>query len=114
MSGKPGQHLILGGDFNVSMRGLTDYHHIEELIPRPRTLLDSNDSLRGRTGLDGDEHLDGRRLRTRAMHTLQLVGPRGIVGTNGLHHVFKEIRNETRASAGLRLVLDRSQGGKRK
>ena len=34
-----------------------------------------------------------------------------IVDTNGLHHVFKEIRNETRASAGLRLVQDRSQGG---
>ena len=93
------------------------YHHDGESIPRPGTLFDTNDSLRARAlhtvvaELDGDEHLDGRRLRTRATHTLQLVGPRGIVDTNGLHHVFKEIRNEIRASAGLRLVQDRSQGG---
>ena len=99
VSGRPGQHLILGGDFNVSLHGLTDYQHVEESIQRSRTLL------------DGDEHMDGRGLRTRAIHTLQLVGPRGIVDTNGLHHVFKEIRNETRASAGLRRVQDRSQGG---
>ena len=48
MSGRPGQHLILGGDFNVSLHGLTDYHHVGESIPRPRTLLDPNDSLRAR------------------------------------------------------------------
>ena len=45
-SGRPGQHQILGGDFNVSLHGLTDYHHGGESIPRPRTLLDTNDSLR--------------------------------------------------------------------
>ena len=47
-SGRPGQHLILGGDFNVSLYGLTDYHHVEESIPRPRMLMDTNDSLRAR------------------------------------------------------------------
>ena len=48
MSGRPGQHLILGGDFNVSLHGLTDYHHVGQSIPRPRTLLDTSDSLRAR------------------------------------------------------------------
>ena len=101
------QHLILGGYFNVSLHGLTDYHHVGESIPRLRTLLDTNDSLRassiahccGRAGLDG-----------RATHTLQLVGPRGSVDTWTIVF-FKEVRNETRASAGLRLFQDRSQGG---
>ena len=91
MSGRPGQHLILGGDFNVSFYGLTDCHHVGESIPRPRKLLDRNDSLRenfahccGRTGLDGDEHWDGRRLRTIFIQMFQLVGSCRIVGTNGL------------------------------
>ena len=48
MSGRPGQHLILGGHFNVSLHGLTDYHHVGQSIPRPRTLLDTSDSLRAR------------------------------------------------------------------
>ena len=30
ISGRPGQHLILGRDFNVSLYGLTDYHHVQE------------------------------------------------------------------------------------
>ena len=118
--GRPGQHLSLGGDSNASFHGLTDFHHVGESIPRSRTLLDTNDSLCaralphccGRAGLDGDEHLDGRGLRTRAIYTLHLVGPPPEALTQtGLHHVFKEIRNETRASAGLRLVQDTSQGG---
>ena len=48
VSGRPKQHLFLFGDFNVSLHGLTDYHHVGESIPRHRTLLDTNDSLRAR------------------------------------------------------------------
>ena len=45
---RPKQHVILGGDFNVNLFGMTDYLHVGESIPRPRTLLDTNDSLRAR------------------------------------------------------------------
>ena len=48
VSGRPKQHVILGGDFNVSLYGMTDYLHVGESIPRPRTLVDTNDSLRAR------------------------------------------------------------------
>ena len=65
----------------------------------------------GRAGLDGDEHLVKRRHRTRVIHTLQLVRPCRIVDTTGLHHDFEETGNVTRASTGLRVVQDRSQGG---
>ena len=37
----------------------------------------------GRTGLDRDEHLDGRRLTTGAVHTLQLDGPSRRINANG-------------------------------
>ena len=60
MRGRHGQHLILGGDFNPSLYGLTDCHHVGESTPRPRTPTDTNDTLRAR--VLGDEHLDGRRL----------------------------------------------------
>ena len=43
-----------------------------------------------RTGFDGDKHLDECRHRTRAFHALQLVKPRRLVDTNGLHHDFEE------------------------
>ena len=117
ISGRAGQLLILGGDFNVSFYGLTDYHHVGEWDLKTEnvdghkrfTACTSFAHCRGRAGLDGDEHLDGRRLR-RVIHTFQLVEPRAIVDTTGLHHVFKETRKLTRASAGLRLVQDRSQG----
>ena len=48
VSGRPKQREILGGDFNASMYGMTDYFHVEVSIPRPRTLVDTNDSLRAR------------------------------------------------------------------
>ena len=48
LNGRPKQHVILGGDFNVSLFGMTDYLHVGESIPRPRTLIDTNDSLRAR------------------------------------------------------------------
>ena len=63
------------------------------------------------TGFDGDKHVDECRHRTRAFHALQLVKPRRLVDTNGLHHDFEEIGNETCAGSGLRLVQDRSQSG---
>ena len=57
---------------------------------------------RGRTGLDDDEHLDERRHRTRAFHTIQLVKSRWFVDTNGFHHDFEKTGNETYAGSGLR------------
>ena len=48
VSGRPKQQKNLGGDFNASLYGMTDYFHVEESIPRPRTLVDTNDSLRAR------------------------------------------------------------------
>ena len=38
----------------------------------------------GRTGPDGDKHVDERRYRTRAFHTIQSVKPRRPVDTNGI------------------------------
>ena len=118
VSGRPEQQVILGGDFNASLYGMTDYFHVEESNPRPRTLVDTNDSLRarashdgGRTGLDGDEHVDECRHRTRALHTIQLVKSRRFADTNGFHHDFEKIGNETCADTGLRLVQDGSQSG---
>ena len=64
-----------------------------------------------RTGFDGDKHVDECRHRTTAFHALQLVKPRRLVDTNGLHHDFEKIGNETCAGSGLRLVQDRSQSG---
>ena len=43
---RSGQHLILGGDFNASFYRLTDFHHVGESIPRPRTLTDTKDAWR--------------------------------------------------------------------
>ena len=43
--------------------------------------------------------------------SLQLVKPRRLVDTNGFHHDFEEIGNETCAGSGLRLVQDRPQSG---
>ena len=48
LNGRPKQHVILGEDFNVNLFGVTDYLHVGESIPRPRTLIDTNDSLRAR------------------------------------------------------------------
>ena len=48
VNGRPQQHVILGGDFNASLYGMTDVFHVGESIPRPRTLVDTNDSLRAR------------------------------------------------------------------
>ena len=57
-----------------------------------------------RTGIDGDNHVDECRHRTRAFHAFQLVRPRRLVDTNGLHHDFEKTGNETCAGSGLRLV----------
>ena len=109
MRGWLGQHLILGGDFHVSFNLLTDYHHVGESIPRPRTLTDTNGSLHARAlhaVVAGDEHLDGRRLRTG-----QLDGSWRRADTNGLYHNLEETGSKTGANAGLRLVQDRPWGG---
>ena len=119
MRGRLGQHLILGGDFNASFYGLTDFHLVGESIPRPRTLTDTNDTLRaralhavvGRAGLDDDEHLDGRRLRTGAVHTMQLDGNWRRADANGFYHGIEETGSKTSASIGLRLVQDGSLCG---
>ena len=34
---RAGQHLIVGGDFNASFFGLTDFHNVAESIPTPNT-----------------------------------------------------------------------------
>ena len=62
-----------------------------------------------RTGLDGDKHVDECRHRTRAFHAFQLVKPRRLVDTNGLHHDFEKTGHETCAGTGLRLVQDGPQ-----
>ena len=36
LNGRPKQHVILGGDFNVNLFGMTDYLHVGESIPRHR------------------------------------------------------------------------------
>ena len=90
---------------------MTDFFNVGESIPRPRKLVDTNDSLRATTGLDGDKHMDERGHRTRAFHTIQLVKPRRFADTNGFHHDFEKTGNETCAGSGLRLVQDRSQSG---
>ena len=64
-----------------------------------------------RTGLDGDEHVDECRHRTRAFHTIQLVNSRRVADTNGFHHDFEKTGNEACAGSGLRLVQDGSQSG---
>ena len=47
-SWRPKQHVILGGDFNAGLYGMTDFFHVGDSIPRPRTLVDTNDSQRAR------------------------------------------------------------------
>ena len=48
VNGRPKQHVILGGDFNASLYGMTDFFHVGESNPRPRKSVDTNDSLRAR------------------------------------------------------------------
>ena len=64
-----------------------------------------------RVGPDGDEHEDGRRHRSRSVHTFKLVGPVGFADTNGLHHDLEETGDETSESSGLNLVQNGPQGG---
>ena len=64
-----------------------------------------------RTGLNGVEHVDECRHRTRAFHAFQLVKPRRLVDTNGLHHDFEKTGLETSTGSELRLVQDRSLSG---
>ena len=98
--------------------GMTDSFHVEESIPRPRTLVDTNDSLRARalhtmvTELDLTvTNVDECRHRTRAFHKIQLVKSPRLVDTNEFHHDFEKTGNETCACSGLRWVQGGSQIG---
>ena len=93
LNGRPKQHVILGGDFNLNLFGMTDYFHVGESIPRPGTLIDTNDSLRARALHTMVTELE-RRHRTRAFHSVQLDKPRRLVDTNGLHHDFEKTITE--------------------
>ena len=115
LNGRPKQHVILGGDFNVSLFGMTDYFHVGESIPRPRTLIDTNDSLRARalhtmvTELDLTVtntwmNADTERGLFRAF---KLVKPRRFVDTNGLDHDFEKTGNETCAGSRLSQIGSR-------
>ena len=118
MSGRAKQHLILG-DFDVSLYGKSDYFHVEESIPRPRTLVDTSDSLRARALHTMVAELDLTVTNTwmnadteqRTFHTIRLVKPRRFIDTNGFHHYSEKTGNETCAGSGLRLVQDGSQSG---
>ena len=107
---RPKQHVILGGDYNASLCGMTDFFHGGRVDPETKNAggherLTASESFAhdgDRTGLDGDEHVDERRHRTRAFHTIQLVKPRRFVDTNGFHHDFEKTGNETCAGSGLR------------
>ena len=119
LNGRHKQHVILGGDFNVNLfwyDRLSPCGRIDpetENVDRHKRLIACYSVTHDgdRTGFDGDKHVDECRHRTRAFHALQLVKPRRLVDTNGLHHDFEEIGNETCAGSGLRMVQDRSQSG---
>ena len=119
VSGRAKQHLILGGDFDVSLYGMTDFYHVEEPIPRPRTLVDTSDSLRARAlhTMVAELHLTvtntwmNADTEQRTFHTIRLVKTRRFVDTNGFHHYSEKTGNETCSGSGLRLVQDGSQRG---
>ena len=64
-----------------------------------------------RIGPDGEEHLDGRRIISGFVHTLQLNGSWRRADTNGLYHDFEETGSKTGTSTGIRLIHDGSHGG---
>ena len=118
LNGRPKHHVILGGDFNVNLFGMTDFpcgrvdSETENVGRHERFTASESFTHDGdRTGLDGDKHVDERRHRTRAFHAFQLVKPRRLVDTSGLHHDFEKTGHETSTGSGLRLVQDRSQSG---
>ena len=120
LNGRHKQHVILGGDFNVNLFGwydrLSPCGRIDpetENVDRHKRLIacESVTHDGDGTGFDGDKHVDECRHRTRAFHAFQLVKSRRLADTNGFHHDFEEIGNETCAGSGFRLVQDRSQSG---
>ena len=119
LNGRPKQHVILGGDFNVNLfwyDRLSPCGRVDpetENVGRHKRLIACESATHDgdRTGFDSDKHVDECRHRTRAFHALQLAKPRRLDDTNGLHHDFEKIGNETCAGSGLRLVQDRSQSG---
>ena len=111
------QHWILGGAFNATF-GLTDFHHVGESTPRPDTLTDTKRFLapastahcRSRSGPDGDEHVDGRKLRTRAVQKEKLDGANGRTDAHGFRHGVEDIGSKETSGARLRLVQVGSLG----
>ena len=119
VTGRPKQHVILRGDFNASLYGMTDYVHVGESMPRPRTLVDTNELLRARalhtmvteldltvtnTWMNADTEQE---LFTRSSWS----NPEIRRHTNEFHHDFEKTGNETCAGSGLKLVQDGSQSG---
>ena len=70
----------------------------------------STTHCRGRTGPNGDERVDGRKLSTRTVHKEQLNGTRGGTDADGLHQGAEETGSKTNSSGRLRLVQDGSHG----
>ena len=93
----------------MSFNGLTDYHHVDPKTENADgherfTACASFAHCLGRNGLDRDEHLDERRHRTGAVHTVQLDGPGRFGNATGLHHDLEKSGRKTCTSAGLQLV----------
>ena len=113
MHERAGQHLILGGDFNASFYGLTDFHHVRESIPRPKTLTGTNDSLRARALHTVVAELDltvtntwmDANLRTRTIHKEQLDGTRGRTDADVPNHGVEEAGTTATASAAVQVGI---------
>ena len=100
---RSGRHLILGGDFNASFHGLTDFHHAGESTPRPRTLTDTNDTLRARAlhAVVAELDLTATNTRMDASSEQELH-----TRSSWIHHCIEETGSKTHASDGLRLFQD--------
>ena len=119
LNGRPKQHVILGGDFNVNLFGMTDYLHVGESIPRPRTLIDTNDSLRARALHTMVTELDltvtntwmnedtERELFTRSSWS----NPEDSLTQMDFIMTSRKLEMKHVQVSGLRLVRDRSQSG---
>ena len=85
---------MLVADFNASFHGLTHFHDVGESITETEN-VDGHERHLARTrtgrccgtaGPDGDEHMDGRKLRTGTVHTKQVDGTWGRTDAHGLYH----------------------------
>ena len=113
MRGRLGQHVILGGDFNVSFAWIDRLSSCGRVDPKTEN-ADGHKRYPARasiarccvrSGPDGDEHLDGRRLRTGFVHTMQLDESWRRADANGLYHDLEETGSKTGTSAGSQMTL---------